>query len=191
MVLALAGTFSLAGPPVAAHTHVTVGTYELTVGWRVEPAVAGALNGLDLGILNGTQPVFGANDTLTTTLSAGPASVPKDLEPQFGRDGWYTFDVIPTRPGAYSVRLVGTLGTTAVDVVVTLDDVGAPADFAFPDPDPTARDLQAQINSANAIIAGLQSSLALALGIALVGVIVGGIGVALGWRISRKARKAQ
>src|SRR5207247_10126106 len=47
--LALAGMLSVV-TPVAAHDRVTVGEYELTVGWRSVPAVAGGLNGLGLGI---------------------------------------------------------------------------------------------------------------------------------------------
>jgi hypothetical protein len=178
------GSLGFGSGRVAAHEPVTVGEYHLLVGWRQEPAIAGVLNGLDLQILNGTMaPVLGAEQTLNATLSTGPASVNKGLEPQFGRDGWYTFDVIPTRLGAYSVRIYGTLPTTAVNVSVILDDVSAAGDFAFPVPDPTARDLQTQI-------ASLQSQLALALGIAVVGLIVGGVGIAVGWRMSKVARKA-
>jgi hypothetical protein len=195
LLLAAAFVGSLLGGSgrVAAHEPVTVGEYQLLVGWRQEPALAGVLNGLDLQILNGTMaPVLGAEHTLNATLSTGPASVPKGLEPQFGRDGWYTFDVIPTRPGAYSVRLRGFLGTTTtVDVNVTLDDVGVAAYLAFPDPDPTARELQAQVNAANAAMAALQAQLALALGLAVLGLIVGGIGLFAARRMARAPRKDQ
>jgi hypothetical protein len=197
LLLAIAFVGSLLGGSgrVAAHEPVTVGEYQLLVGWRQEPAIAGVLNGLDLQILNGTMaPVLGAEHTFNATLSTGPASLVKALEPQFGRDGWYTFDVIPTRPGAYSVRLRGFLGmpiVTTVDVNVTLDDVGVAADLAFPDPDPTARELQAQINTANAAMAALQAQLALALGLAVLGLIVGGIGLAAARRMAKAPRKEQ
>src|SRR5690348_9757773 len=62
----------LATSPVAAHAHVMQGEYELTVGWRVEPAIVGSLNGLDLGIQdhrsNGTVVwVVGVETNLTAT----------------------------------------------------------------------------------------------------------------------------
>ena len=196
LLLAAAFVGSLLGGSgrVAAHEPVTVGEYQLLVGWRQEPAIAGVLNGLDLQILNGTMaPVLGAEHTLNATLSTGPASDVKALKPQFGRDGWYTFDVIPTRPGAYFVHLRGFLGmpVTTVDVNVTLDDVRVAADLAFPDPDPTARELQGQVNAANVAMAALQVQLALALGLAVLGLIVGGVGLFAGRRMARAPRKDQ
>src|SRR6266705_4783025 len=78
LVLGIVGVAEfLAAPPVAAHTHVRQGEYELTVGWRVEPAIVGSLNGLDLGIqdhlANGTVVrVEGVESNLTATLKTGP-----------------------------------------------------------------------------------------------------------------------
>src|SRR5213083_3361945 len=128
IAMALVAGMPLAVRPVVAHQQVTLGEFVLTVGWRDEPAVAGYLNGLDLGIQhrysNGTTVwVVGVEGNLTAILSTGPKNVSKALDPQFGRDGWYTFDVIPTREGIYSVRLMGTLGSTAVDIKVDLDQV--------------------------------------------------------------------
>jgi len=191
IVIGLVAALPLAVRPVAAHEHVTVGEYELTVGWRDEPAVAGYVNGLDLGIQhhfsNGTTVwVVGVAGNLTATLSTGQASVPKALDPQAERDGWYTFDVILTRVGTYSVRFNGTLGTQAVDVSVKLDDVIPASDLAFP----TSSDLEDRLNAANAVIAGLQTQLIVALVVGCVGVLVGAGGVLMGWRMLRTQRKA-
>ena len=187
LAFGLVAGLALAARPVAAHEHVTVGEYELTVGWRDEPAVAGVLNGLDLGIEhhypNGTTVwVVGAAQNLTATLSIGPASVAKAVEPQDGRDGWYTFDVIPTRVGIYSVRVNGTLGSTAVDVKVDLDEVVPASDLQFPVTDPTPADLEALIATANA-------SLAIAGIIAGLGLALGATGIAVAWGLTRKNRK--
>ncbi|TMA00252.1 MAG: hypothetical protein E6J99_04780 [Methanobacteriota archaeon] len=195
IAMALVAGMPLAVRPVAAHQQVTLGEFVLTVGWRDEPAVAGYLNGLDLGIQhrysNGTTVwVVGVEGNLTAILSTGPKNVSKALDPQFGRDGWYTFDVIPTRAGTYTVRLKGHLDTTPVDVTVTLDDEVVPAsDLDFPVADPPASDLQTQLDAANAAIAGLQLQLALALALALLGILVGAVGLAMGWRMSRGQRK--
>lgn len=186
IAMGLAAFLPFASCPVVAHEHVTVGEYELTVGWRVEPTVTGSLNGLDLGIehhlSNGTTVwVVGAENDLTAELSSGTASVTKALDPQFGREGWYTFDVIPTRPGAYSVRLTGTLGSTPVNVVVDLDTVGSASDIAFPVADPTAAELQARLDA-------VQIQLTLALIVALVGLAVGAVNLA---RLLKKTQRPE
>jgi hypothetical protein len=157
-VLVSAAIVALAPARTAsAHERVTVGEYELTVGWRIEPAFVGVLNGLDLGIIwqaNAT-PVTNAHLRLTTNLSTGSSIAPKSLRPQFNRAGWYTFDVIPTREGDYSVRILGTLNTTAVDETVDLDRVRPASGAEFPptsDPTPGAlQDLRTQAAVATAL----------------------------------------
>src|SRR5947209_18908086 len=136
LLIALAGLLSLA-TPVAAHERVIVGEYELSVGWRGEPAIAGILNGLDLGIAhhfsNGTTaPVVGIENDLNASLAPGPALTVKALEPQLRRPGWYTFDVIPTVASAYLFRIAGRLNaTTPVDMTVNLDPVDQASKYQF------------------------------------------------------------
>ena len=194
IALGLVATLPLAVRPASAHQQVTVGEYELTVGWKVEPAVAGYVNGLDLGIQhhfsNGTTVwVVGVAGNLTAVLTTGPKNVSKALEPQADRDGWYTFDVIPTRVGTYTVRLRGTLGTTPVDVTVHLDDVSPASDLAFPVADQPASDLQSRLDAANAAIAGLQWQLSVAFALAVLGILVAVAGVMMGRRMSRGPQK--
>jgi len=193
IAIGFAGLVPFGARPATAHEHVTVGEYELTVGWRDEPAVAGFVNGIDLGIVNGTgAPVVGVEGNLIAVLSTGPvSSSPKAFEPQFGRDGWYTFDVIPTRAGSYTLRLTGTLGSTSVNVNVILDDVSPASDLAFPVADPTAGDLQDRLDAANAQISGLQSQIIIALVVALVGVGVGVVGIARTVRRTRGPGNSQ
>ena len=194
LAIGLVATLPLAVRPASAHQNATVGEYELTVGWKVEPAVAGYVNGLDLGIQhhfsNGTTAwVVGVAGNLTAVLATGPKNVSKALEPHADRDGWYTFDVIPTRVGTYTVRLQGTLGTTPVDVTIHLDDVSPASDFAFPVADPPASDLQSRLDAANAAIAGLQWQLTLAVALAVLGILVAAAGLIMGRRMSRGPRK--
>jgi len=192
--IAFAGMLSVV-TPVAAHEHVIVGEYELTVGWRDEPAIAGGLNGLDLGIehhlSNGTTVwVVGIERDLNATLATGPASTLKALEPQFGRPGWYTFDVIPTVAGVYSVRIAGRLNaTTPVDVTVDLDPVAQTSDYQFPVAEPTATDLQSSIARLNAQLAALQTLLTILIGVAVVAVLIGSASLALTIRASRTMRR--
>lgn len=195
MVVALMVAFPLVVRPVAAHTHVVVGEYELIAGWRGEPPTAGFVNGLDLGIQrhfpNGTTVWVTGVMSLNATLSIGPfTSAKHSLDPQFGRPGWYTFDVIPSRPGTYTLRLNGTLGSTPVNVSVDLDSVAPASDLAFPISDPTPSDLQGRLDAANAVIAGLQSQVLASLGVGILGVVLGGIAILYGVRTSQRQRKS-
>jgi hypothetical protein len=196
MLIGLAGSIVFSALPVSGHVRVTIGEYVLTVGWRDEPAVAGVLNGLDFGVQrhfssnNTTFPVVGAESKLVARLSMGNLGVNKTIEPQFGRPGWYTFDVIPTRPGPYKVRITGMLNTTAIDATVTLDDVSPASDLSFPIADPTADDLQKQLTQANAQVAALQSQLTLVIGVGVVGMVVALAALAMSARTMRNQRKA-
>jgi len=194
ILIALVGLLSVA-TPAAAHEHVIVGEYELTVGWRGEPAIAGVLNGLDLGIehhfTNGTTAwVVGIENDLNASLATGPALTVKALEPQFSRPGWYTFDVIPTVAGAYSVRIAGRLNaTTLVDATVNLNPVAQASDYQFPVTEPTATDLQNSIAQLNAQLAALQTLLTILIGVALLAVLIGAASLALTVRASRSMRR--
>jgi len=184
----------LVAPPVAAHFQVRQGEYELTVGWRVEPAIVGSLNGLALEIQrhlanNTTVSVLGAENNLTATLKTGPATVLKALVPQDNRPGWYTFDVIPTVAGAYSVHLVGRLNTTIVNVTVDLDPVAQSSDYQFPVSEPSATDLQNSIAQLNAQLATLQGLLTALITLAVVAVLVGAASLAFAIRTLRAMRR--
>ena len=196
LLISLAGFVPLTASPVSAHEHVTIGEYELTIGWRDEPSVAGVLNGLDLGIVqhfasnNTTYPVVGVGARLSARLSMGLLGINRTLAPQFGRPGWYTFDVIPTRQGTYRVRITGTLNTTTIDVAVNLDEVSPASDISFPVADPTATELQNQLAQASARIAALQSQMIIAITAGVVGILMALAGLAISARASRSQRKA-
>lgn len=179
-------------PRAAAHEQVTVGPYEFTVGWREEPPVVGVVSGLDLGIhwLSNGSAVTGAEGSLTAVLATGGGSRTFALEPQFGVPGSYTFDVIPTREGVYSIRITGTLGSTPVDVTVNLDPVIARSDIEFPVTEPTPTDLERAIDRLTSENAALRVQLTTALAVAAIGVVVAAAGLvtsALMWRRTRRA----
>jgi hypothetical protein len=98
--------------------------------------------------------------------------------------------VIPTRPGVYSLTINGTLGSTPVNKQVNLDAVAPASDLAFPVPDPTPSDLQSRLDAANALMAGLQSQVLASLGVAIVGVVLGGIAILYPVRTSQRQRKS-
>lgn len=173
----IALTLAAAVPRASAHEPVTVGPYGLLVGWRVEPPVAGLMNGLDLRVnytSNGTA-VEGVESGLRAVLSYASYSIPEVIGPNEDRGpGWYTFDVIPIRAGTYKVRIMGSLPGTPVDVNVTLDDVSPSSSIEFPVPDPTAADLQAEVGTATLVAAA--------------GVVVGLAGLGTGVLAIRRSR---
>jgi hypothetical protein len=214
-----AAAFALLAAPAAAHEHVTVDPYEFVIGWKAEPAVVGSLNGLDMHIIlhgpaNATGPVVGAEADLSATLSSNGQSAVKAVAPQDGVPGGYTFEVIPSRAGAYSVRITGTLNGTPINVSVALDEPAAAGDLEFPASDPTNAQLAEQLaeaqrglQAANQSLAALglrvtaaeasaaaaspQGSASTATLFALVGVVLGAAGAGMGtlaWR-SAKAKK--
>ena len=154
LLLTATGLLLLGAAPATAHDHHPAGPYEFVVGWTEEPAVVGAPNGLDLQVevANSSEPVSGIASNLTVTLMSGGQSVVKPLEPQFGTPGAYTFSVIPTRGGAYSVRVQGTVNGTAVDFTSDLHPPEDRSDLEFPASDPTPSELQAQLDAANAAL---------------------------------------
>jgi hypothetical protein len=139
-VLAAAALTALASGVASAHVPEMVGPFATEVGWLDEPAVQGQMNGLDIRILTRAEdkPVSGAEKTLKAEIGHGGRTKTVDLEPQHGKPGAYTAAVLPTRPGAYTVRLFGTVDGTPFDatydlggdsdsVVVPLDQVAFPA----------------------------------------------------------------
>ncbi len=157
----------------SAHGRTTVGDYELVIGFHNEPAYQGEPNGLDLFITNTktNQPVNDLADTLQAEIIFGSAKKELEVRPQFGRDGAYTADILPTEAGDYTWHIWGDIEGTAVDVSMasgpeTFGAVEAKGAVAFPAAEATPAELRAQA--------------AAAAGTARTALIVGGIGSVLG-----------
>ncbi len=128
-----------------AHEHRDVAEkYSFTVGFLAEPAFAGQQNGLDLRIstLDSTggvnsQPVEGAEKTLTAEVGYGDQSMPITIEPVYNEAGSYRAIFFPTAPGDYSFHITGTIDGTDIDETFTSADghfseVQDPAPLQFP-----------------------------------------------------------
>jgi len=151
-----------------AHEHRTVGDYEITFGWRVEPAVAGILNGPELYIASAEEGVTveellqAVEVTLQVEVSFGPASRTLELRPAFGETGHYIADLIPTRPGDYTFHVTGTIGDTAIDETFTSADgyfssVEPASDLQFPEPQPDVSELLQRIEALETEVEALRS----------------------------------
>ncbi len=159
---------------VLAHEGINVGPYVLEVGWLDEPPLVGVKNGVFLGILNEEtgEPVEGLN-TLEVTVSTGGKDLKLNLRP-LGEDtpGQYAADFIPTRRGVYAVKLTGQIEETDIDVTQEIEEVVEAASIQFPEalPDPL---------TANRAIEDAQAAASSAQTLAIIGTVVGAIGVVL------------
>lgn len=122
---------------VLAHERITVGDYEIEIGWANEPPVAGQANGIAISVSDTSsaeaQPVEDVS-SLTVGVSYGGQSKTLTLEP-LGDDtpGQFVAPILPTVPGQYTVILGGKLGeTTFVDAQVEPEEVATADTIQFP-----------------------------------------------------------
>ena len=124
-----------------AHEGVTVGDYEIEVGWLNEPPIVGQQTAI-IVIVSDTssgeaQPVEDVS-ALTVTISYGGQSKVLTLQP-LGEDtpGQFVAPIIPTVAGEYMVTLGGKLGDTEVSAEVHPEEVESADVLQFPNiPDP-------------------------------------------------------
>jgi hypothetical protein len=160
-----------------AHEGREVGDYELTFGWRNEPAYVGFPNGPEV-FISFHSDEHGHGDShgdhsddedklaelevaLQVEVTFGPAARIIDLRPAWGEAGHFIADLIPTRPGDYTFRVFGTIGDVEVDETFSSADGEfssvEPVDaIQFPEPDPTLAELLARIEALEAEIAALK-----------------------------------
>jgi len=156
---------ALASSPASAHEHLHAGELEFTVGWSSEPPLVYQANGIEIRVErtlpNDTvEVVEGVAGNITVTIATGPSSALKGVDPAFGRPGWYTFPIVPTRAGAYRVTIAGTIDGTAFNVSGDIEGVALGLDVNFPVSDPTARDLEVNASEQQAEIAALRAQVA-------------------------------
>ena len=130
---------------ISAHDHRSVGDYQFTVGFAVEPAIEGVANGVDLrveksaasqgqdssaGQHGGTSsgggmghdhgelvPVEGLEETLQVEVTHLGSGVSNSMQlgVVFGQPGHYKAALIPTASGDYRFRFFGTVEGNPVD----------------------------------------------------------------------------
>jgi hypothetical protein len=177
-----------------AHGHTEVGDYELVIGFHNEPAFQSEPNGLDLFVTNTKtgEPVNGLEETLKAEIIFGSSKKELEIYAQWGQDGAYTADVLPTEAGDYTWHIWGEIEGTPVDVSMTsspdtFSSVEAKSVVAFPAVESTPAELQTQAAAAaqTAQMALIIGSLGALLGLG--GLIVGFLGL----RAIRTSNSAQ
>lgn len=149
LVAVLAGTLH-------AHERRDVGKYRFVVGFSVEPAVEGIMNGVELRVTNTEtqQPVEGLQNTLQVEVTHVPTGTSRTmaLRAVFGEPGSYTADLIPTAPGQYRFRFFGTIEGMAVNETFEsgpgrFDDVEPADELQFPQRVAQAREIEGAVRS--------------------------------------------
>lgn len=195
--------------PAFAHAERQVGPYTVAIGLGTEPAYVGYPNSVEVIIhetASGTG-VDNAADTLKATLSLGSASTPVALEPNFDADsggspGDYRGAFIPTSPGAYTIKITGSINSTTINETVTAGPdtfatVTDPTTVQFPTKVPTATELATRVDRETARVTALAAagtnsakdaaSSARTLGI--IGIAVGALGLVVGGVALVRARR--
>jgi hypothetical protein len=163
-----------------AHGHTEAGDYEIVIGFHNEPAYAGVPNGLDLFVTNKAtgEKINDLADTLKAEIIFGSSKKELEVRAQWGQDGAYTADVLPTAAGDYTWHIWGDIKGTPVDVSMTsspetFSAIKAKSVVAFPAAEATPAELQAQAASA-------QQAAQTALMVGIAGAVLGLIGIAVG-----------
>ena len=119
-----------------AHEHITIGDYELVIGWLEEPPIAGQKNAIVISITEqGSGAGLAEEDaaSLEITVSYGGQSKVLTLEPLSNDSpGEFMTPLLPTVPGEYTVILGGQLGDTTVEAEVHVEEVQPAEVLQFP-----------------------------------------------------------
>lgn len=178
----------------SAHEHREVGNVSMAAGWGNEPAYAGFrqppevfLSKVGAGEEEEGPPISDADLTVEVFFgseASGPSTGPLPLEEAFGEPGHFKTELIPTRPGTYTFRLVGTVAGEDIDEVFTsgpdtFSDVSLAADIEFPEKDPTTGELADSIEriSARSDDGGDSTSLWIAIAGGVIALIALGLAV--------------
>lgn len=161
-------------PAVAAHGHLEVGEFGISIGWINEPTFVGQPNGIAVFIdrHDTEEPVtdLTARDLSVIVSTAGQDSAALPLEPGFsleggfGTPGSYEAELTPTTPGEYTIHIVGTIHGTAVDVSMTSGEdtfsgVRSSREIEFPVQNPTMADVATRLDRLDARIQEIQNDI--------------------------------
>lgn len=121
----------------SAHTTVEIESYEIEIGWGIEPPVVGFRNDFvfeisELGESEGVKSgVNNAFKNLEAIAHFGGITKNLDINSD-PRPGHYFSTVIPTRTGSITIELKGDINGVPVDVQIPIEDVESTAVLDFP-----------------------------------------------------------
>lgn len=152
-VLTLVGLAVFVPSTARAHDNHMVGNLTITLGWAVEPAYVGVLNGVEVTIADADGlPPDGLEASLAVDVGFGAESVSLALDPTQG-PGRFVAPLMPTRPGVYTFTISGRVNDEQLTITspcgaATFDCVADVADLQFPERDPSNGELAARLERA-------------------------------------------
>jgi hypothetical protein len=199
----------LLASPAAAHEEKTVGRYHFVVGFGDEPAYAGEKNSVQLLLADAKdKAVTDLTNTLKVEVTTGDAQpLALAMEPNFevgewGTPGDYRAFFIPTAPGSYSFHFTGSVKGQKIDQTFTsgpqsFSDMEDPAQVQYPVKQPSGAQLATRADRDTARVdAALtderdkaSSDAASARTLAIIGLIVGVLGLVAGGTALARSRR--
>jgi hypothetical protein len=197
-------------PSALAHAQRQVGPIHFEIGFGTEPAYVGQPNSVQVLPTEQGKPIVDLGNSLKVAVAFGGQQTNLPLEPDFevggdGTPGDYRAWFIPSQAGKYTFKLTGSVHGTKVNLSITsgpttFDEVQSPSQAMFPAVDaPSTQELStrivqdsARLTDATVQVASAKSAADDAKTIAVVGVVVGCIGIAAAvWALVRgRQRKA-
>lgn len=182
--------------PARAHEARTGGGVRFVVGWGDEPAYTGSKNSVQVTVTeaSGGAPVTDLGDGLKVEVIKTGEKLTLPLTPNFragafGTPGDYRAWLTPTRPGAYTFRITGSVRGQNVNESfssspTTFNDVEDAANIQFPEKDPTPGQLATRVDREfprlDAALAKAEDDAASARTLGLAGLAVGAAGLLAG-----------
>src|ERR671938_1574447 len=139
LVLTVLLIFSFSNAKTAyAHITKNFGNIQVEVGWSNEPPLVGELNNAivqvnQTGGKNTQTPIINALANMDIAVKYGGVTKPLDFVPSEETEGMYNGQMIPTRPGTYSLVLNGTIQNQKINTETPLDLVESTQKLNFPD----------------------------------------------------------
>jgi hypothetical protein len=189
----------VAAIPASAHEDFDVGPYTVAIGFGDEPAYVGQPNSVQILVSQNEKPLTALSGSLKAEVTFGDNQpLDLDVEPffevgEFGTPGDYRAWFIPTTAGQYTFHVTGSIHGTKVDETATsgpttFSDVETGTDLEYPLQQRTTTELNQKldrelprlndaITRASSDAANEASS---AKTLAILGIIVGALGVVVG-----------
>ncbi|HUR69204.1 MAG TPA: hypothetical protein VM370_08155 [Candidatus Thermoplasmatota archaeon] len=151
-------------PTAAAHktAYSPDGKLKIVWGFLNEPAVTDTKNGLDLRIQDNATgyAIPDLQSHLHAEMHYGDQETEMDLEGQFGKPGYYTAVLTPTKAGVYVLHLSGEVNGTELDMEIPgAHEVEDIADTYFPAEEDDDKALEDRVAALETEVAALKAQI--------------------------------
>ena len=202
--------FVLPSTPASAHEIRQVGKYTFTVGFGSEPAYLGQENFIQFFLHDRSsgKPVTDLGPSLKVDVEVGSAKKALALEPSFDADtglgtpGEYDAFFFPTTVGKYTFHFSGSIRGQNIDESFTsgpetFSEVEDPSSVEFPTTVPNTTELSGlvsnlapRVDTVRSEVASMKSDLDTARLLAIIGLVIGALGLAVGGVALARRRRA-